>query len=101
MSIGFGAIISAIAIILGGIKWLANKLNPNTTIIRSCLPFLRIGDDEEYYPIKSQQEFSQIIAKLPFKILQKASIVFFIRFSSKEKNENRILYKATSKPRFR
>ena len=98
--VGSSAFISAIAIISGGVKWLINKLNKNTTTIKSFQPYIRIGDTTIYHQIKSQREFSQFIMEAPLEILQISSVTYFVRFNSLDKNENKILYESHCKPRF-
>jgi hypothetical protein len=97
--LGISAIIGAFAIVAGGIRWLADKINKNTTIIKSVQPYLRIGDDKICYHIKSQHELSQIIREAPLEVLQLASLTYIIRFNSIDKNENKIAYKSYCKPR--
>lgn len=98
--IGISAFIGGIAIVFNGFRWFFNKLNKNTTIIKSILPFLRIGEDKTYLPIKSQHEFSQIIREFPLELLQVSSLAFFVRFNSINKNESKIEYKSFCQPRF-
>jgi hypothetical protein len=97
--LGISAIIGAFAIVAGGIRWLADKINKNTTIIKSVQPYLRIGDDKICYHIKSQHELSQIIREAPLEVLQKTSLTYIIRFNSMDKNENKVAYKSYCKPR--
>ena len=97
--LGISAFISALAIISSGFLWLIKKLDRNETIIKSCQPYIRI-DKINIFPIKSQHEFSQIIREAPLEILQKSSVFFIIIFSSKNNNENKILYKSTCKQKF-
>jgi len=97
--IGFSAVIGALAIVGSGILWLTSKLNKNKTIIKSCLPYIRIGDDY-VYPIKSQHEFSQIIREAPLELLRKSSLLFHVKYSSENNNENIIIYKSACKNRY-
>jgi hypothetical protein len=96
--LGFSAIISAIAIILSGIRWLNKKLDKNETIINSCQPYINLGRRQDCR-IKSQHEFTQILREAPLELLQKSSLFFIISFSSKNNNEYKILYKSTCKQR--
>ncbi|MDR3302319.1 MAG: hypothetical protein LBT01_07320 [Spirochaetaceae bacterium] len=98
--IGLSAFIGALAIVAGGIRWLANKLNKNTTTIKSILPYIRIDEAKTYLPVKSQHEFSQIIRDAPLDVLQVASLAYFVHFNSTDKNENKVVYKSNCKPRF-
>ena len=98
--VGIGSLIGALGIVAGGIVWFVGKLNKNTTIITSIQPHLRIGDEKEYYPIKSQHEFTQIIRDLPLEMLKISRVAFFVFFNSKDKNENKIVYKTYCKPNF-
>jgi hypothetical protein len=97
--LGISAFISALAIISSGFIWLFKRLDKNETIINSCQPYIRIGESNIFH-IKSQHEFSQIIREAPLEILQTSSVFFIISFSSKNNNENKILYKSVCKQRF-
>jgi len=98
--VGISAFIGGIAIVVNGFRWFFHKLNKNTTIIKSVLPFIRIGEDKKYLPIKSQHEFSQIIREFPLDLLQVSSLAFLVRFNSINKNEIKIVYKSFCKPRY-
>jgi hypothetical protein len=96
--LGISALVGAFAVIAGGIRWLADKLNKNTTIIKSLLPYLKIGD-YKYHLIKSQHEISQFIRDAPLEILQISSIMYFVHFNSIDMNENKVEYKSYCKPK--
>jgi hypothetical protein len=97
--IGISAFISALAIIASGIIWIVNKLNKNTTIIKSCQPYISIGENN-IFPINSQYEFTQILREAPLELLQCSSLLFLVKYNSINNNESRLLYKSICKPRF-